>query len=338
MQVFYLAKLAEFVRHILLSCFFVYVRYENNPPFYGTSSPSIGILDVRRFHAIIRRFSRDCGVITTGILKAPASATDTPGYDFIKKRHLTTEEAQKSLDRLVALKQVVLRVGAQVMLIQNLKQGRLVNGSVGRVVNFITPEEAFEGDIEIAKVDQSKSLKAVMERAANPKPFDPMGVVAASSSSQTFSNIVDPDCSCEPGYCWCDPRPSQEEPGEMRWPVVLFTNGERLVLPPMEFSVVNYFGIVESKRVQIPLILAWALSIHKSQGQTLERVKVDLGSIFEKGQAYVALSRATNLETLQVLNFNPHKVMAHPRVIEWSKTLQIHSVVGGDESDQDEDF
>lgn len=43
------------------------------------------------------------------------------------------------------------------------------------------------------------------------------------------------------------------------------------------------------------------------QGQTIERVKIDLGTVFEKGQAYVALSRATSLQTLQVLNFNPAK-------------------------------
>ncbi|EHK45724.1 hypothetical protein TRIATDRAFT_186188, partial [Trichoderma atroviride IMI 206040] len=74
-------------------------------------------------------------------------------------------------------------------------------------------------------------------------------------------------------------------------------------------------GDVQAKRVQIPLILAWALSIHKAQGQTLERVTVNLGKVFEKGQAYVALSRATSQQGLRVLGFDKNKVMAHPRVI-----------------------
>ncbi|CAD6925432.1 unnamed protein product, partial [Tilletia controversa] len=70
---------------------------------------------------------------------------------------------------------------------------------------------------------------------------------------------------------------------------------------------------------QVPLILAWAMSIHKAQGQTIPCCRIDLRRIFEKGQAYVALSRATSLEGLQVLGFDPSKVMAHPRVINWSR-------------------
>lgn len=73
---------------------------------------------------------------------------------------------------------------------------------------------------------------------------------------------------------------------------------------------------------QVPLILAWAMSIHKSQGQTIQRVKVDLGKVFEKGQSYVALSRAASMEGLQVLRFDPKNVMAHPKVVEWNKTLE----------------
>jgi ATP-dependent DNA helicase PIF1 len=71
----------------------------------------------------------------------------------------------------------------------------------------------------------------------------------------------------------------------------------------------------------LPLILAWALSIHKAQGQTLQRVTVDLRKVFEKGQAYVALSRATCQEGLQVKGFDKRKVMAHPRVAEFYNSL-----------------
>ena len=76
------------------------------------------------------------------------------------------------------------------------------------------------------------------------------------------------------------------------------------------------------------------MSIHKSQGQTLERVRVDLGKVFEKGQAYVALSRATSLEGLQVLNFNPAKVQVHYKVVQWSKTL---TTVKDSSDDYDDD-
>lgn len=90
------------------------------------------------------------------------------------------------------------------------------------------------------------------------------------------------------------------------WPIVEFIKGkQRFLLPPMDFSVENANGKVEASRSQIPLILAWALSIHKSQGQTLERVKIDIGDIFECGQAYVALSRATQMVRTGYIIFTP---------------------------------
>lgn len=102
------------------------------------------------------------------------------------------------------------------------------------------------------------------------------------------------------------------------WPLVEFAlpdgSSRQLLVQREQWKVELPSGEVQACRSQIPLILAWALSIHKAQGQTLERVKVDLGRVFEKGQAYVALSRATCPEGLQVLRFDASKVMAHEKV------------------------
>jgi ATP-dependent DNA helicase PIF1 len=110
-----------------------------------------------------------------------------------------------------------------------------------------------------------------------------------------------------------------------QWPLVQFAlmdgTSRQLLCQPEVWKVELPNGEVQAQRAQIPLILAWALSIHKAQGQTLERVKVDLGRVFEKGQAYVALSRATCQEGLQVLRFDEKKVMAHEKVMKFYASL-----------------
>jgi len=109
------------------------------------------------------------------------------------------------------------------------------------------------------------------------------------------------------------------------YPLVRFANPDgttRDLLCKAEVSKTEQpNGEVLVSREQIPLILAWALSIHKAQGQTLERVKVDLGKAFEKGQAYVALSRATHMDGLQVMRFDVSKVQCHEKVKAFYRSL-----------------
>lgn len=131
-----------------------------------------------------------------------------------------------------------------------------------------------------------------------------------------------------------------------KWPYVRFLlqdgTTRDLLVQPETWTLEDLEGKVEASRSQVPLILAWALSIHKSQGQTLEWVRVDLSKVFEAGQAYVALSRAVRIEGLQVLGFNRRKIMVHPRVIEFyaslSSALEIPALPQEQQYDEEDDM
>jgi ATP-dependent DNA helicase PIF1 len=76
------------------------------------------------------------------------------------------------------------------------------------------------------------------------------------------------------------------------------------------------------KRAQIPLMIAYAITIHKAQGSTLNCALIDIGPrTFEVGQAYVALSRVKSLDSLYVHELDPLACKAHPKVVEFYKGL-----------------
>jgi ATP-dependent DNA helicase PIF1 len=91
---------------------------------------------------------------------------------------------------------------------------------------------------------------------------------------------------------------------------------------------VEYSRLVHEDNIDIyvsfmPLRLAYAITIHKSQGMTLDAVEMDLGnSIFEYGQAYTALSRARSLESLKISRVSAKSFKTHPRVLDFYKNLE----------------
>ena len=72
---------------------------------------------------------------------------------------------------------------------------------------------------------------------------------------------------------------------------------------------------------QIPLKLAYALSIHKSQGCTLDFVITDLQDVFEYGQVYVALSRVKKVEGLSIRGLDLNRIKAHPKAVEFYRNM-----------------
>ena len=73
--------------------------------------------------------------------------------------------------------------------------------------------------------------------------------------------------------------------------------------------------------MQIPLVLAWSITIHKSQGLTLDKIKCDLNYVFDAGQAYVALSRARFLEGVFIDSIDFNKITANKQAIEFYQKI-----------------
>jgi ATP-dependent DNA helicase PIF1 len=102
-------------------------------------------------------------------------------------------------------------------------------------------------------------------------------------------------------------------------PIVQFLQGEPIAINLHDWQSTECPALY---RMQIPLRVAYAITIHKSQGATLDCALIDIGkSTFECGQAYVALSRVRNLEGMYVWNLDPTKIMAHPTVVEFYEQL-----------------
>jgi ATP-dependent DNA helicase PIF1 len=103
------------------------------------------------------------------------------------------------------------------------------------------------------------------------------------------------------------------------YPIVKFNNG---LIQTMKHHIWTSENIPGIGVKQIPLILAWALTIHKSQGCTLDCAEIDIGiDVFECGQTYVALSRVKSLEGLYLSYFDHSKIKVNKKVVDFYKLM-----------------
>ena len=111
---------------------------------------------------------------------------------------------------------------------------------------------------------------------------------------------------------------------------------ERIVsAEPEDWKIQDESGKTLARFNQVPLRLAWAITIHKSQGMTLDAAEIDLSNTFEKGQGYVALSRLKKLESLRLLGLNETALKIEPLAFKADKRFkELSDQVASNTSDE----
>lgn len=223
---------------------------------------------------------------------------------------------------VMAEKTLVLKEDAQVMMLKNKPDVEVFNGTLGKVLFFTTQRLAtkfldifhtidrttIEDMRLVSKAIHNKRFKEVPEFMEKLKARD----FYHRGKLEEMINYAMNESAREPAYPF------------IRWSIGKGKFYHELVLPE-PFPVDLPGEPTALQRTQLPIMLCWALSIHKAQGQTIPRLKVDLKNIFEAGQVYVALSRAVSKECLQVKNFNPRKIRSNDKVKEFYKSLETIS-------------
>ena len=199
-----------------------------------------------------------------------------------------------------------LRVGAQVMLRINydVDQG-LVNGTRGIVVGFEKPSRGIASDPSLFHNGEFRLTSGACE----------------SEKCRVLKRVLYPD--------------------DVKLPLVCFERGVKSNLT----MLMPYYRWEESVADDgnvyvwgIPMSLAWAITIHKSQGATLDQAYVDLEGAFLAGQAYVALSRVRTLEGLSIKSWARTRVKVEPKVITYmDKVRKANGMVTVEEEEVDED-
>jgi ATP-dependent exoDNAse (exonuclease V) alpha subunit len=114
-----------------------------------------------------------------------------------------------------------------------------------------------------------------------------------------------------------------------KMPIVRTKSGKIIQVEPMEWAIEEN-GKIKARINQLPLRLAWAVTVHKSQGMSLDEAVMDLSDAFEFGQGYVALSRVKRLSGLHLLGWNERTFQVSPSVLKKDKEFREFSLKAGE--------
>ena len=165
----------------------------------------------------------------------------------------------------------------------------------------ITPDQ-IKTEIEYLKNNVSCDKTLVLKKGAQVMCVVNLDVDGSSASICNGSQGVVEDFDSETGY-----------------PIVKFRNGITKLMKPHSWDSELYPNV---SVLQVPLILAWAITIHKAQGASIELAEIDVGnSVFACGQTYVALSRVVSLDGLYLTSFNYKKIKVSSKVKKFYSNL-----------------
>ena len=191
--------------------------------------------------------------------------------------------------------ELVLKVGSKVMFIKNNTELGVSNGTMGELIGFAA-----------VKINDDKDNNDDLIEA------DDIGSEKESDAGSDKQTAKDAKDKAKKDKDSDKKQPKTKKPTTQKMPVVRLNTGREVIAEPEEWIIEDETGEVLASYEQVPLCLAWAITIHKSQGMTLEAAEIDLSRTFELGQGYVALSRLKSLAGLQLLGMNELSLQLDP--------------------------
>ncbi|MGR3898699.1 AAA family ATPase [Psychrobacter sp. 1176_08] len=193
---------------------------------------------------------------------------------------------------------LILKIGAKVMFIKNNSELGVSNGTMGELIGFAAVKIEDNQDNSSALIEDDEDVDNGTESDTdNATENDEASAKTAKTKPKKDSDKK-------------QPKPKKTTTQKM--PVVRLNSGREVVAEPEEWIIEDETGEVLASYEQVPLCLAWAITIHKSQGMTLDAAEIDLSRTFELGQGYVALSRLKSLAGLQLLGMNDMSLQLDP--------------------------